>query len=365
MRRAGHGVRVFERSPQLRVADSGITLAANDVEALRILGVSDKACAAGYPFRYADLRTSDGRVLTTFPMARLEERVGVPSIGIHRTALLEILHEAAGPENVQGSSQCTGYRKTGDKVVLELADGREETGDILIGADGPFSAIRDQLRGPATRRYSGYTCWRGNAELTADEIGCDGFFEAWGRGARFGGVMIGPRKFTWYAVLNAPAGGKDAPGTLKARVTELFGGWAEPVPSLIAASDGDAIFRVDIGDVRPDPRWTDGRVALLGDAAHAITPNMGQGACQALEDVVVLADRLASASDPVEGLKAYARARHRRAGAIVNASWRIGRFTQMEGRLPCALRDLSVRLLPKPVLNAVFDQAGAITRLAS
>ncbi len=284
LRDAGHKVRVFERSPELRVAGTGITLAANAMKALQVLGLADKALLAGHVVRHADIRTSKGRVLAKLPMRRMEARVGLPSIGIQRTALLEILHEAAGPENVTTSARAAGYRNEDGGVVLLFADGTEARGDLLVGADGNRSAIRDRLREPSPLNYTGYTCWRGNADITPAQLGCDGFFEAWGRGARFGGVMVGPGEFTWYAAKNEPAGGADTPATIAARVRADFGDWAEPIPSILAATPAERMFRLDIADRTPDARWIDGRVALLGDAAHAITPNMGQGACQALED---------------------------------------------------------------------------------
>ncbi len=365
LRDAGHKVRVFERSPELRVAGTGITLAANAMKALQVLGLADKALLAGHVVRHADIRTSKGRVLAKLPMRRMEARVGLPSIGIQRTALLEILHEAAGPENVTTSARAAGYRNEDGGVVLLFADGTEARGDLLVGADGNRSAIRDRLREPSPLNYTGYTCWRGNADITPAQLGCDGFFEAWGRGARFGGVMVGPGEFTWYAAKNEPAGGADTPATIAARVRADFGDWAEPIPSILAATPAERMFRLDIADRTPDARWIDGRVALLGDAAHAITPNMGQGACQALEDAVVFADRLARAGSVEAGLRRYASDRRARAHAFVRGSRQIGRLTHLENPVARVVRNLGVRAMRHTVLPSVFDYAGLMTRISA
>src|SRR5262249_16464657 len=135
--------------------------------------------------------------------------------------------------------------------------------------------------------YAGYTAWRAVASFDHIAVG-DMWGESWGRGVRLGIAPLRNDQVYWFATKNAPESEKDVAGQVKPELLRLFGDWHAPIRALIEATDESKILRNDIYDLEPLPRWTDGRVALLGDAAHATTPNMGQGACQALEDAVVL-----------------------------------------------------------------------------
>jgi 2-polyprenyl-6-methoxyphenol hydroxylase-like FAD-dependent oxidoreductase len=163
--------------------------------------------------------------------------------------------------------------------------------------------------------------------------------ETWGRGLRFGMLPIRNRRVFWYATHTCPAGGEDQEGERKARLSQLFGGWREPIEQLIAATDEGAILRNDIFDRRPVRHWGSGRVTLLGDAAHPPTPNLGQGACQALEDALVLSECLTEQREPVVALRAYEECRMRRSAAIIEQSYLFGKIGQWEHPLLCSLRD--------------------------
>jgi 2-polyprenyl-6-methoxyphenol hydroxylase-like FAD-dependent oxidoreductase len=163
--------------------------------------------------------------------------------------------------------------------------------------------------------------------------------ETWGRGRRFGMLPIGNGRVFWYATYNCPAGGQDQAGERKSRLSRLFQDWREPIEQLIEATDEGAILRNDIFDRRPVRHWGSGRVTLLGDAAHPPTPNLGQGACQALEDALVLAGCLADQREPVAALHAYEARRRMRSAAIIEQSSLFGKIGQWEQPLLCSLRD--------------------------
>jgi 2-polyprenyl-6-methoxyphenol hydroxylase-like FAD-dependent oxidoreductase len=167
-------------------------------------------------------------------------------------------------------------------------------------------------------------------------------------------LPIGNGRVFWYATHNCPAGEQDRAGERKARLSRLFGGWREPIGRLIEATDEGAILRNDLFDRRPVRHWGSGRVTLLGDAAHPPTPNLGQGACQALEDALVLAGCLADQREPVAALRAYEARRAKRSASIIEQSALFGRIGQWEQPLLCSLRDGLTPLAFATVLPRLF-----------
>ena len=211
----------------------------------------------------------------------------------------------------------------------------------------PIDAVagdRDQPEPPAaSQRLAGYTAWRGIAPFRTSGLLAG---ETLGRGQRFGLVPIAGDRVYWYATDNVPEGESEDPEQAKTRLTDMFANWHAPIPALIAATEAPAILRNDIYDRDPVDRWGEGRVTLLGDAAHPMTPNLGQGGCQAIEDALLLARCLAEGGVVDASLRRYESLRIPRTRFIVNASRRIGRAFQMESPILCRLRDLAIRMTP-------------------
>jgi 2-polyprenyl-6-methoxyphenol hydroxylase-like FAD-dependent oxidoreductase len=172
--------------------------------------------------------------------------------------------------------------------------------------------------------------------------------EAWGLGKRFAVHHCGPGRVFWYATRNAPEGTVDTPGERKAEVLECFRDWFSPIPELIAATQ-DGILRNDIVDRKPLKSWGKGCVTLLGDAGHPTTPNLGQGACQAIEDAVTLAHCFGNGGHPEAILRTYEDMRLRRTTTITNRSLGLGIIGQLQNPLACALRNAFTRLTPSAV----------------
>lgn len=225
---------------------------------------------------------------------------------------------------------------------MRFANGHTDEADVVVGADGIHSVVRAAVLGPEVPRYSGYTCWRGICQRPAS-IEPGYVAEWWGRGKRVGITTLPDDRVYWWATKNAPPNGREADD--RAFLIAEFRDWAEPAPTLFATTPADRIFRNDILDRPPARKWSKGRVGVIGDAAHPTTPNLGQGGCMAIEDAVVLARCLATASDPARGLEAFAAERRPRTTAITRESWKFGRLGQTEGRLTCWLRDAAIGLL--------------------
>ncbi len=339
LQRQGIQVTVFERNPELREIGAGLTLWANGVQVLRHLGLANTLAAVSAPLTRFECWSWRGKRLGSMRLDTIERLVGAPSIGIHRADLLRLLAGEVSQGSIHLNAYCVGFRPEQGTIISHFANEQQQQTDLLVGADGLHSVIREQLLGKEPPRYSGYTCWRGVAVFEDQHVSPGISSETWGRGRRFGMLPIGNGRVFWYATHNCPAGEQDRAGERKSRLSRLFGGWREPIGRLINATDEEAILRNDIFDRRPVRHWGSGRVTLLGDAAHPPTPNLGQGACQALEDALVLAGCLAEQHEPVAALRAYEARRMKRSAAIIEQSYLFGKIGQWEHPLLCSLRD--------------------------
>jgi 2-polyprenyl-6-methoxyphenol hydroxylase-like FAD-dependent oxidoreductase len=226
LRRAGAEVVVLEKAGELREIGAGISIWVNAVEALEGMGLADAVLAVGREGIEAEIRTADGATLSRVPLGkRFGRNVILTRSDLQRT-LLAALEGADVPVRV--GAECVGFRQEGSCVVALLDGGREERGDLLVGADGLNSVIRRQTFGDERPRYAGFTAWRGLADLEQDEEA----FEAWGRGSVFGFAGLGRGRFYWYATKNAPEGQADSPAGRKAELLKRFRGWHEPVPAV-------------------------------------------------------------------------------------------------------------------------------------
>jgi 2-polyprenyl-6-methoxyphenol hydroxylase-like FAD-dependent oxidoreductase len=353
LQRRGIEAVLFERTTELKEIGAGIAIAANAMKALDSLGLADVVRHIGAQAQFYEIRSWRGEVLSRVSVSEQREKLGAASVAAHRAdlqaALLQGLAEAGG--KVHLGTECVGFEQTEGYVWASFASGREERGDLLVGADGLNSTVRERLLGDGPPRYAGYTAWR--AVVTPQrELVPHGAVESWGQGTRFLFAHIGRGRVYWAAAKNAPQGaGRKPAESRKDSLLRSFLGWHKPIEELIRVTDEHAILRTDIYDRDPlGERWGEGRVGLLGDAAHPMTPDLGQGACQAIEDAVVLAKCLSEESEPASALRHYEAHRTRRVAHIVQRSRRLGRVAQLENPLLCQLRDVLLKKMPDRVL---------------
>ena len=352
LRRAGFEVAVFERAAELREVGAGLLLAANAQKALGKLGLAEAVARLGTPASAGEIRSWRGKVLASIPAAELEKKVGAPSAAVHRADLQALLVREVGEDALRLGFEVEGFEQDESGVTVFLAGGGEERADILVGADGLRSRVRAELLGSEEPRYAGYISWRAVAEPKEELLPWGRGFESWGRGTRFGCAHIGKGSVYWFATANAPEGARDGhqggPAGTKATLLRHFEIWHSPVRELIEATEEGAILRTDIYDREPlGESWGEGAVTLLGDAAHPMTPNLGQGACQAIEDAVVLARCLVEERASAAGaLRRYERLRSARVAMVVRRSRRVGMVGQVANPLLCRLRDRALALIP-------------------
>ncbi|WP_395728611.1 FAD-dependent monooxygenase [Nakamurella sp.] len=348
LRAAGIEAPVFERDPadSARVtAGTGITVWSNATRVLEELGLLDRVLAAGSPLESFENRTARGRVIARWPIGDMGRRIGAPSISIRRSELHRVLREKVGGE-LNFGSEYLGMEESEGAVTARFADGRRVSGDVLVGADGLRSRVRDAVLPSAEPRFAGYVVYRGIVS-PGPPVPPHIFVQMWGRGARFGYYRVAPDQAYWFAVVNELGDGRTRSGVSKSALLDTFGRWAGPVAGLIEASAEDSIVRSSIYDRDPVRPWSAGRATLLGDAVHPMTFNVGQGACQAIEDAAVLARSLRSDADPVSALKQYEAQRHSRTSGLTMRARRIGNLGRIQAATACAVRDALLR----PVLG--------------
>jgi 2-polyprenyl-6-methoxyphenol hydroxylase-like FAD-dependent oxidoreductase len=340
LRRAGWEIEVFERAPGLEEVGAGLSLWRNALAALDRIGLLESLRALGVEGQTGAFRKPSGKTLLTMKAGTTDTASGGIILLLHRAELLDVLCRAAGPDVIRLGARCIWLDQDAATVTAHFEDGRTARGDLLIGADGLRSAVRSTLFGPEPPRYGGYAAWRGvtqfdHARLTPGET--------WGRGRRFGQWGMTKGRVYWYATESVPEGQGDPSEGRKQGLLKLFRGWHEPVEDLIEATDESAILRNDVYDRPALRQWSVGRATLLGDAAHPMTPDMGQGACQAIEDAVVLADCLNRGSDVAEALRAYESRRIPRTRRVVRESRQAGTIAQWSNPLACRIREALLR----------------------
>ncbi|MFI6850137.1 FAD-dependent monooxygenase [Kitasatospora sp. NBC_00085] len=345
LHRAGWHVTVLERAPEPRESGAGLSLLSNAQRALTALGAGDVLRTAATMAPGGEgLRLASGRRLQPPADPDFLREHGLSLAVLTRPELHGALRAALPDGALHTGAEVTGVVGLGDgaAAVYRTPHGeRTAAGDVVIAADGAFSRIRAELWPQVPPPvYSGHSVWRGIAE------GVDGGGEpggsTWGRGLEFGRMPLGPDRVYWFAVANTPEGARYPDN--HAEVARRFGSWHRPIPRLIRATPPGRVLHHDVFELaRPLPGYVRGRVALLGDAAHAMTSDLGQGACQALEDAAVLSALLAGADDPGAALAEYDAQRRPRSQSIAESSRRMGEFKLTESRWRLFRRNAGLR----------------------
>jgi 2-polyprenyl-6-methoxyphenol hydroxylase-like FAD-dependent oxidoreductase len=352
LRRAGFDVTVLERAARAREIGAGISIMPNGSRALAALGVSPLPAIG---LKRLTLRTWRGQILSEAPVGLMQERYGSALMVVPRVQLHSLLMETLGADRVAAGAEVTGFAEGDGRVRVALSDGRILEANLLIGADGLRSAVRTQLLADGEPHYLGCTAWRATSDIAGTGVVGGEGINWWGPGGEFGALPMASLVY-WFATANSPAGHDVPPSERRQDLLDRFGAWESPIPDIIATTEPGAILRNDIFDRSPARRWTRGHVALLGDAAHPMAPNVGQGACQALEDAVALGASVAGQSDLEAGLRDYERRRRRRANGFVRLSRQMSAAVQSENRLLVTVRNLGTRLAPSRLVVSQMDR---------
>ncbi len=355
---AGFTVKIFERAGQLREAGAGVSLWPNGTMVLSQLGLLQAVLKHGQIGKQFLIRQQSGKLLMAISTARAE----TPTVCLRRADLLHELADAIPAECFRLNHELTGIEFTGPKARLHFRNQDSFECDGVVGADGIHSRLRALLSSGRKPVNRGYTIFRGLAE-TADLLppGCNG--ESWGAGRRFGTLAIGKNTVCWYATANTSLPARTAQER-KHHLQQVFKSWHHPIPQLLDMTDPSAILATQASDLRP-MRQGSGLMTLLGDAAHALTPNLGQGACMALEDAFVLAQCLRFYPTVFAAFRRYESLRFPHArSAVLRSRW-LGHVGQWENRIAVLARNLITRRLPAVLFecHATCDgHLGMLTR---
>lgn len=319
MAQAGYRVEVYDRVQQLRPVGAGISLWSNGVKVLNRLGLGDQVAAIGGCMNTMEYRNHRDEQLNYIDLHPLFEQVGQRPYPVARADLQRILLRACGPDRVRLGMTCTEIEQDASSATAIFANGHRATGDLIIGADGARSTLRNQVLGQSVERcFAGYVNWNGLVPAAADLCPSDRWVIYVGDSKRASMMPVGGDRFYFFFGAPMAPGTQVSPADLRQELAQLFQGWPPAVERLVQRLDPATTNRLDVSDLDPLERWVRGRVALLGDAAHASTPTLGQGGCQALEDVEVLSRYLLTTNIGVaDALERYQQARQDRTAQLV------------------------------------------------
>lgn len=302
LRRLGLEALVFEQAPEIRAAGTSLGLWANALAVFEKVGVGERVAAIGKP---GEMYFHDpaGRLLATPDFGPEDHRY----LLVERAKLNDVLAEALGPSRIRVRARFTGYQETSGGVVARFAGGAVERGDVLVGADGIHSAVRAQLvPGSAAQEHAGHHAWR--ALVPPGRVEVDGDVMVVGRDRCRGGYARTPGGVAFWLIsqFGSPPPTDDGRAEALARAEHLDDrGWNRPLLDLIEGTPSDQVLHSRIMVVPPLTRWASTRVALAGDAAHAMSPHITAGASLGVEDALLLARCLAAHDDTATALGAY------------------------------------------------------------
>ena len=353
LRRAGFDTQVYEQASVLGEVGAGIATSPNSVRLLERLGVGDALRAVAVTSLSMDPRDwQTGETLARVPLGEAAvTRWGAPFYHLHRADLHGVLLAALGAQHVTLGARCVSVEEASSEVTIRFADGRLATGDLVVGADGIHSVVRDYVAGDDRPVWSRQVAWRGLADGDLGRaIGLDVRHHSfWGPGKQFVCFYVsGGRLVNWVGNTQTDDEWREESWSARGERSEAqraYGGWFDQVQRLIAGTE--RVFKWALFDRAPLDAWTRGRVTLLGDAAHPMLPYMAQGGSQSIEDGWVLARCLAESPDSLpRALDRYVTYRSARAGALQRTSREMGRNVQLSD--PAAVRARNERMRADP-----------------
>jgi 2-polyprenyl-6-methoxyphenol hydroxylase-like FAD-dependent oxidoreductase len=345
LRKIGYEAHVYERAEELREVGSGMSLWPNAMRCLREI-------APGALERLIATHKSISRLLLKTPRGGTLKAIEFPAgnfgaIAVHRAELHAALAELLPAKCIHLGHTFSSLDLDGATATVRFSNGAEVEADLVVGSDGIRSGVRASIGLDCRLSKQRYVVWRGMSPIDRhDELAALGFeregdfSETWGHGERFGIIYMGSGRVHWYATTNLAEDDFEDRDELLRR----FSGWHAPIPDLIRSADNIIFSRVQ--DRLSSLPWTKGPVALVGDAAHPMSPDFGQGACLAIEDGVVLAACLRSSTSLRKALVNYEIARHRRCREIVFTSRETGRMIHLRSRALVQLRKHFIALAP-------------------
>lgn len=351
LHRKGMKVKIYEGAPAFKPLGAGLSLATNAMKALTDIGIDQEVMQAGKIIKQMFVKDQRGKIISSTDAEVLTKRFGVVNnFAIHRADLHRVLVDLLPKEVIETGKQLVDFQADSNGIIISFADGSRAQADYLIACDGIHSPVRRKLIPGSEPRYAGYTCWRTIVNDLPEGFDENETVETWGRGRRFGTVPLSNGRAYWFATLNARQHDAAMQACGSKELGAVFEDFHFPVPQLVARTKNEQIIWSDIIDLKPITRFAFGPVVLMGDAAHATTPNLGQGACMAIEDAATLANALVK-YQPEDAFIKFEQHRIRRTTGIVEQSWNFGRLAQWENPFAISIRNSLLRMVPQSVID--------------
>ncbi|KAM0934241.1 putative FAD-binding domain, FAD/NAD(P)-binding domain superfamily [Dioscorea sansibarensis] len=344
------GVRslVLEQGESLRTGGTSLTLFKNGWRVLDAIGVGDELRSQFLPIQGMVMRSEDGTELRSFMFE--EEAPGQEVRAVERRLLLETLASRLPSGAISFSSRVRKIQKQGmDETLLELDDGNKILAKIVIGCDGVRSPIAKWM-GFAEPNYVGHSAFRGLALYPEGQPFKQKVNYIYGRGLRAGFVPVSTTKVYWFICFNSPTPGPKItdPALLKKEAMMMVSSWPRELLDVIHKTPDDVVIKTPLVDrwlwPGSSPPASTGNIVVVGDAWHPMTPNLGQGACCALEDAIVLSRKLAGAikNGPEsldKALRDYSLERWTRIFPLTIRANLVGMLLQWDNPVLCAFRN--------------------------
>jgi len=342
LRQKGFSVRIFEQSETLTLVGAGIILASNAMQIYERLGLKEEIENKGKIISSMKITKQTLEPISTMDLTYFKSLYNVNTVAIHRADLQKILINALEDVDINLGYKLVDIKHHSINNILEFENGIFESSVTLIGADGLHSMVRKISFPPVALREAKQMCWRGVTDYALASDKEDTLYEAWGDTARFGFVKISDTKVYWYALRSFV---KNAQECNLDNIDAYFEAFHPVVRDMISSTSKNDIHGGEIMDLKPLKTWHKNTICLLGDAAHAMTPNMGQGACQAIEDAYAIAEYLSSYPRD-EAFMKYQNNRYSKVNKIVKMSWTMGKVSHIQNPLLMKLRNFALSSMP-------------------
>lgn len=338
---------IYESAPEIKPVGAGIMMAVNAMQIFDKLGLKEKIESRENKIHGICITDEKLKTISTTNVLALEQKFNSCNIAIHRAELQNILAENLSFENIKLNHSLQQIQKK-ENYHLEFENGFKTESKIVFGADGIHSKVRNQIFKTGKIRNAGQKCWRGLTDFILPEKYNHHALEIWGKGKRFGFVKISDRKVYWYALVN------ENKFTENLDLTEVFKDFDSLVLEILESTKKENIILNDILDLTPIPKWYAENLCMIGDAAHATTPNMGQGACQSIEDAYVIGKLLEKTKNFNSVFEEFQKIRRKKVDYIVKNSWTIGKISQWEKRNQ--LRNFLMRSVPESMNQKMIEK---------
>ena len=345
---------VFEQAPILKGIGAGFGLAANAMQAFDSLGLKEEIEKIGYYTSSYNILDQQGKILLAPETDELSKKYKQSNFTVHRADLHSFLLAKLQNTDVLLGKKAILFEKNIDYLRIIFQDGSSVTCKYLLIADGVKSTLRQQLIPESKPRYSGYTCWR--ATIDQANLSLKEGSETWGIKGRFGMTPLISNRIYWYACINSSFNNSIYRNYTVKDLTARFSTYHQPIPTILEHTKNEDLIWNDIIDIKPLKHLAYGNILLIGDAGHATTPNLGQGACQAIEDVVILIDELMHSNSVSDAFCNFEKRRLRRTKYITETSKRIGSISQWDNPLLVYFRNQIMKRLPTSLAQASIRQ---------